>query len=121
MASGSALAVHERSVDAQCPRDFYLLSVTGPPMPAEIKSVSMEKTVTAKPEVIAWLTRSLEAAKNAHAAIKPGDLQRHVKVSGRDATVHGMYLPISIHDNEHNGSVGRICPDEPDCAAVVRG
>jgi hypothetical protein len=43
--------------------DFYLLSVTGPPMPAEIKSVSMEKTVTAKPEVIAWLKRSLEAGQ----------------------------------------------------------
>jgi hypothetical protein len=43
--------------------NFYLLSVTGPPMPAEIKSVSMEKTVTAKPEVIDWLKRSLDAVK----------------------------------------------------------
>jgi hypothetical protein len=29
--------------------NFWLLSVTGPPMPAEIKSVSREKIVTAKP------------------------------------------------------------------------
>ena len=38
--------------------NFYLLSVTGPPMPSEIKSNEMEKTVTAKPEVIDWLKRS---------------------------------------------------------------
>ena len=85
--------------------NFYLLSVTGPPMPPEIKSVSMEKTVTAKPEVIAWLKRSLDAVKNAHAAIKPGDLQRRVKVNGRDATVDGMYRRIIIHDNEHMGQL----------------
>jgi uncharacterized damage-inducible protein DinB len=85
--------------------NFYLLSVTGPPMPAEIKSVRMEKTVTAKPQVIEWLKRSLEAVKNAHAAIKPGDLQRRVQVNGRDATVDGMYLRIIIHDNEHMGQL----------------
>ncbi len=85
--------------------NFYLLSVTGPPMPAEIKSNSMEKTVTAKPEVIAWLKRSLDAVKNAHAAIKPGDLQRKVKIANRDATVDGMYLRIIIHDNEHMGQL----------------
>jgi hypothetical protein len=32
--------------------NFCLLSVTGPPMPSDIKSIQMEKTVTAKPEVI---------------------------------------------------------------------
>lgn len=85
--------------------NFFLLSVTGPPMPAGIKSVSMEKAVTAKPEVIEWLKRSLEAVRNAHAAIKPGDLQRPVKVNGRDATVDGMYLRIIVHANEHMGQL----------------
>ncbi len=42
--------------------NFYLLSVTGPPMPVEIKSEDMEKTVTAKAEVIAWLKRSFAIA-----------------------------------------------------------
>jgi uncharacterized damage-inducible protein DinB len=85
--------------------NFWLLSITGPPMPAEIKSVSMEKTVTTKPEVIEWLKRSLEAVKNARAAIKPGDLQRRVKVDGRDATVDGMYLRVIVHANEHMGQL----------------
>src|SRR5438309_1288241 len=31
--------------------NFYLLSVTGPPMPPDLKSNTLEKTVTAKPEV----------------------------------------------------------------------
>src|ERR1700677_1218785 len=41
--------------------NFYLLSVTGPPMPPEMMSDDVEKTVTKKADVIAWLTRSLEA------------------------------------------------------------
>jgi uncharacterized damage-inducible protein DinB len=85
--------------------NFYLLSVTGPKMPAEIQSVAMEKTVTAKPDVISWLKRSLEAVKAARAELKPGDLQRKVKISGREATVDGMYLRIIIHDNEHMGQL----------------
>jgi uncharacterized damage-inducible protein DinB len=85
--------------------NFYLLSVTGPKMPAEIKSPDMEKTVTAKADVIDWLKRSLEAVKTAHAVVKPADLQRKVKVNGRDATVDGMYLRIIVHANEHMGQL----------------
>lgn len=84
--------------------NFGLLSYTGPQMPADLKP-DAEKTVTQKAEVIAWLKRSLEAVKAAHLAVKPADLARHVKVSGRDATVDGMYLRIIIHDNEHMGQL----------------
>lgn len=48
-----------------------------------VNSSEMEKTVTAKAEVIDWLKRSLDAVKTAHAALKPGDLQRKVKIFGR--------------------------------------
>ncbi len=65
--------------------NFYLLSVTGPKMPADMTSNSLEKSVTAKPEVISWLKRSLEAVKNAHAGVTATDLQRRVKIEGRDA------------------------------------
>jgi uncharacterized damage-inducible protein DinB len=85
--------------------NFYLLSVTGPKMPAEIKSNDMEKTVTAKAEVIDWLKRSLEAVKTARAQLKPGDLQRKVKINGKQVTVDGMYLRIIVHDNEHMGQL----------------
>src|SRR5438128_12406236 len=51
--------------------NFYLLSVTGPKMPADMKSADMEKTVTSKPEIIDWLKRSLDAVKTAHTTVKP--------------------------------------------------
>jgi uncharacterized damage-inducible protein DinB len=85
--------------------DFYLLSVTGPKMPADLTSNSLEKKVVAKGEVIQWLKRSLEAVKNAHAGIQPAALQRRVKVENRDATVDGMYLRIIVHANEHMGQL----------------
>ena len=84
--------------------NFYLLNVTGPKMPADMKE-GMEKTVTSKTEVINWLKRSLEAVKSAHAAVTPTELQRKVKVMNRDATVDGMYLRILVHANEHMGQL----------------
>jgi uncharacterized damage-inducible protein DinB len=85
--------------------NFELLSATGLPMPAEVKSDDMEKTVTAKAEVIAWLKRSLEAVKTAHAAVKPADLRRIVEVDNHHATVDSVYLRIIIHANEHMGQL----------------
>ncbi len=85
--------------------NFYLLSVTGPKMPADIKAENLESAVTAKSEVVDWLKRSLEAVKTAHAKVTPGELQRKVKVNGRDATVDRMYLRIIVHANEHMGQL----------------
>ena len=84
--------------------NFYLLSITGPKMPAELTR-EMEKSVTSKPEVIQWLKRSLEAVKTAHAAETPKDLERKVHIADRDATVDGMYLRIIVHANEHMGQL----------------
>jgi uncharacterized damage-inducible protein DinB len=85
--------------------NFYLLSVTGPKMPPDIKSDDMEKKVTSKAEVIQFLKRSLDAVKTARAQLKPGDLQRQVKIEGKTVPVDGMYLRIIIHDNEHMGQL----------------
>jgi uncharacterized damage-inducible protein DinB len=84
--------------------NFYLLSVTGPKMPADLNE-KMEKTVTSKAEVIDWLKRSLEAVKTARAATTPKDLERRVKIADRTATVDGMYLRIIVHANEHMGQL----------------
>jgi uncharacterized damage-inducible protein DinB len=84
--------------------NFYLLSVTGPKMPADLKE-GMDKTVTSKPEVINWLKRSLDAVKEAHVAETPKDLDRKVHIADRDATVDGMYLRIIVHANEHMGQL----------------
>lgn len=84
--------------------NFSLLSVTGPKMPSGLTEDS-EKTVTSKPEIVAWLKRSLETVKQAHLAETPDDLQRKVQINGLQATVEGMYLRIIIHDNEHMGQL----------------
>ncbi|HEX7289241.1 MAG TPA: DinB family protein [Candidatus Angelobacter sp.] len=84
--------------------NFWLLSITGPKMPADLTE-DAEKKITSKAEVISWLKRSLETVKNAHAGIKPAELQRKVHVADRDATVDGMYLRIIIHANEHMGQL----------------
>jgi uncharacterized damage-inducible protein DinB len=84
--------------------NFYLLGITGPKMPADIKE-DTEKTVTAKADVLNWLKRSLAAVKEAHLAVKPKDLERQVHVADRDATVDGMYLRIIVHANEHMGQL----------------
>jgi uncharacterized damage-inducible protein DinB len=84
--------------------NFYLLSVTGPKMPEDLKE-GMDTTVTSKADVIKWLKRSLEAVRAAHAAAKPADLERKVHIADRDATVDGMYLRIIIHANEHMGQL----------------
>src|SRR6202789_1087845 len=77
--------------------NYYLLSVTGPKMPPELASNDVEKKIVSKPEVVAYLRRSLEAVKTARASLKPGDLQRRVKIEGEDANVDGMYLRIICH------------------------
>jgi len=96
----STSEVYMHIVDA----NFYLLSVTGPKMPADLKD-GMDKTITSKPEVIAWLKRSLDAVKQAHAKETPADLHRKVHIADRDATVDGMYLRIIVHANEHMGQL----------------
>ena len=84
--------------------NFYLLSVTGPKMPGDLKQ-GMEKSVTAKADVINWLQHSLEAVKTAHASVTPQELARKVHIADRDATVDGMYLRIIVHANEHMGQL----------------
>jgi uncharacterized damage-inducible protein DinB len=84
--------------------NFWLLSVTGPKMPADLKE-GMEKQVTAKADVIAWLKRSLDAVKQAHPAETPQHLALKVQIEGRPATVDGIYLRIIIHANEHMGQL----------------
>ena len=85
--------------------NFYLLSVTGPKMPHELERNDAEKTIVSKPEVIAYLKRSLDAVRTARAQLKPGDLQRKVTIEGETADVDGMYLRILCHDNEHMGQL----------------
>ena len=85
--------------------NFYLLSVTGPKMPHELERNDAEQAIVAKPEVVAYLKRSLDAVRKARASLKPGELQRKVKIEGETVNVDGMYLRLICHDNEHMGQL----------------
>jgi len=84
--------------------NFYFLSVIGQKLPPDFKP-GMSTTVTAKPEVISWLKRSLEAVKQMHKAETPEDLQRKVHFVDRDTTVDAVYLRAIVHTNEHMGQL----------------
>jgi len=84
--------------------NFGLLAFTGPKVPADFKE-GMEKSVTAKAEVIILLKRSLDAVKQAHLTATPQDLQKKVHIYDRDTNADGMYLRIIVHANEHMGQL----------------
>ena len=84
--------------------NFWLLSTIGHPMPSDLKQ-DAEKTVTSKPQVIAWLKRSLEAVRTAHLKESPEHLADEVRVAGRDTTVEAIYLRMLVHSNEHLGQL----------------
>jgi len=96
----STSEVYMHIVDA----NFYLLSVTGPKMPADLKD-DADKTVTSKADVIRWLKRSLDAVKQAHLKETPQHLAKKVHIEDRDSTVDWMYLRIIVHANEHMGQL----------------
>ena len=85
--------------------NLYYVSVVGKQtMPAEIKP-GFEKSVTAKADVISWLKRSLDAARDARAKETPKELERRVEFFKRSTTANAVYLRLIIHCNEHMGQL----------------
>jgi len=85
--------------------NLYYLSVVGKlTMPTEIKP-GFEKSVTAKADVISWLKRSLDAARDARAKESPKELERRVDFFKRITTADAVYLRLIIHCNEHMGQL----------------
>ena len=77
--------------------NFYYLSVVGKQtMPSEIKS-GFEKSLTAKADVISWLKRSLDAARDARAREVPKELERKVEFFRQSTTADAVYLRLIIH------------------------
>ena len=75
----STSEVYMHIVDA----NFYLLSVTGVKMPADLTD-DAEKKATSKADVIRWLRRSLEAVKQAQLKQSPEQLARKLKIERRE-------------------------------------
>src|ERR1700751_3347606 len=85
--------------------NFYFLSVVGKQaMPPEIKP-GFEKSVSAKADVISWLKRSLDAARDARAKEIPKEMERRVEFFQRSTIADGVYLRLIFHCNEHMGEL----------------
>ena len=85
--------------------NFYYLSVVGKQtMPPEIKP-GFEKSVTGKADVISWVKRSLDAARDARTRETPKELARKVEFFKRSTTADAVYLRLIIHCNEHMGQL----------------
>jgi hypothetical protein len=105
--SFSAVLVHIAAAN------LGLLEVAGYP-PSEIgessplaelirKSIALERTLTAKQEVMDFLTRSFDAVQESFLASRAGDLERPVEFLGEPATVRRVCLRMLVHTHEHMG------------------
>ncbi|HVO73718.1 MAG TPA: DinB family protein [Ignavibacteriaceae bacterium] len=82
--------------------DYFLLSKIGAPMPENFKP-DMEKTVTQKSEIIAFLKKSFEDAKNFISNIKEEDLDKPVDFYGNKTNERRMLMVVLSHNHEHLG------------------
>ena len=84
--------------------NYWLLSQAGIPLPEGPRKLSqgLDKKITDKSEVIAWLKDAQEAVRQAY---PKADLRKPIKFFNRDATVEGVYLRILVHDHEHMGQL----------------
>jgi len=82
--------------------DYFLLSKIGAPMPENFKP-DMEKTVTQKADIIEFLKKSFEDAKNFISNIKEEDLDKPVDFFGNKTNERRMLMLVLSHNHEHLG------------------
>jgi uncharacterized damage-inducible protein DinB len=82
--------------------NYYLLNQAGAKIPDSTPSIApgLEKTVTAKADVIRWLRNSLDAVRDGYANT---DRSKRVKFFGKEVTSDGVFLRILVHNHEHMG------------------
>jgi len=89
--------------------NFMLLRLTGVKELADKKasdvpaSRDLEKTVTAKEQVLEWLNRSREAVRKAYPATTPSAQERMVDFFGQKRSVRAIHLRLLVHVDEHMG------------------
>lgn len=81
---------------------YFLLSMIGGSMPREFKP-EMEKTITDKSEIKAFLKKSFEDAKNFISQIKEEDLDKSVDFFGNKTNERRILMLVLSHNHEHLG------------------
>jgi uncharacterized damage-inducible protein DinB len=82
--------------------NYLFPSMAGVKPPAGI-SRDMEKTVTEKAKVLDVLKQSFEHARQAVMSLSDADMERPVKMFGRDTTYGGLFFTMANHMHEHLG------------------
>ena len=98
--------------------NFYLLSVTGPKMPADLPEGS-EKKITSKPEVIAWLEALAGGGERSSSGRETGGST--AQSAHRRSRRHGR-RDVSTHPRPRErtyGTTNCVCPDDRRCSALV--
>lgn len=81
--------------------NFYFARDLGVPLPEDLPE-DLEKTVTAKAEVMAMLEKSVDHVRQAVAKSADG-LDREIELFGRQRTVRSIFMILAGHSHEHLG------------------
>ena len=98
--------------------NFYLLSVTGPKMPEDLKE-NAEKAVTAKADVIKWLKRSIGSGKSRARVRKPGRFAAQSAYCGSGCNGGWNVSAHYCSCQRTYGTASGICAHDGRGAAVV--
>jgi uncharacterized damage-inducible protein DinB len=83
--------------------NYFLPTFWGAKMPAGVDPRGFEKEGADKAKTVATLKQSFDFVHQAIDALPDADLQRPIKIFGRDAIVAEAMLGIVSHDHEHLG------------------
>lgn len=83
--------------------NFFLPTFWGAKIPAGVDPRNLEKEGADKAKTVAALKQSFDFVHQAINALPDSDLQKPIKIFGRDALVAEAMLGIASHDHEHLG------------------
>jgi uncharacterized damage-inducible protein DinB len=83
--------------------NYFFLNMLGAPPPEGVDPRNLEKSTTAKADVIAALKKSMEHARASIEKMSEEDLMKAMKLFGRDTTQQGALLVFVRHMGEHLG------------------
>ncbi|HLY78328.1 MAG TPA: DinB family protein, partial [Caulobacteraceae bacterium] len=83
--------------------NFWLPTFWGAKVPAGVDPRNLEKEGADKAKTVAALKQSFDFVHQAINALPDSDLQRPIKIFGRDALVAEAMMGIASHDHEHLG------------------
>jgi uncharacterized damage-inducible protein DinB len=85
--------------------NYNLPRALGTQPPAGVNPREFEKTITEKAKVIETLKQSFEHARQAVSKTSDADVDKAVKLFGRDSTYRGVFLAMVTHMHEHLGQM----------------